>query len=110
MRKIVICAILSFLAACNGSTRRTPTLSAPPAAASQTAQPPKRDLLQEAGDATWKVVTVPAQLITPQKKAAPTPATMYAPPTVIFSQRSYSDDEPVAAPPKPSASAPATRP
>ena len=88
--------ILAVLVACagcrNARTQRAPTVEAPSMA--PVAKEPKRDFLQEAGDATWRVVTVPARIITPPKKAEPREPVTYEAPVITFTRRTYADEEP----------------
>jgi hypothetical protein len=93
-RLFIVLALAAAVGGCGHATRRAPALTeAPPAAP----EPPRRDLLREAGDTTWRVVTAPARLVTP----APKPRRVQAaepsePPSAVIVRRTY-DDEPASA-------------
>jgi hypothetical protein len=90
-KRMFVLMLPLVMAGCAGSsthTRAAPAAEVPPAPA---APAPKRDLLQEAGDATWRVVTTPARIFTPPKKEEQAPVT-YEAPSITFSRRSFSDE------------------
>jgi hypothetical protein len=97
---ILVLVVSALAGGCASKTQRTPPLT--PAATKP--QPPQRDMLKEAGDATWQVVTAPARLVTPRKAENKEPETFEAPAAMII-RRSPDDDD--AARPAP---APQTRP
>lgn len=95
--RMFIFVVLALAGCANSRTQRAPTVAAPPTQESA-AQTPKRDFLQEAGDTTWRVVTAPARIITPPKKAEPQAPVTYEAPSVTFSRRSYVDEQAAPAP------------
>lgn len=90
---------LFLLAGCTGHGQRSPALSAPPMSAAP-AEPTRSNVLQEAGDATWRVVTSPARIVTPQKNVQQPPET-YDPPAAIITRRNWSDEKPATQPDHP---------
>jgi hypothetical protein len=93
------------LAACGTGTRSAPPLSAPPSEVSaETA--PKHNIFQEAGDATWRVVTAPVEMVSGMgKKPVKQKPETYDPPDAIFLPRDDDEQAPSSASP---ASAPAS--
>jgi len=88
---IIVLAFAIALGGCaGGNTRKAPSLTVTPA---PPPGPPPRNYLKEASDTTWKVVTAPARLVSPQPKPKVTPAEPIEPPSAIMSQRNYAADE-----------------
>jgi hypothetical protein len=85
-------------------TQRSPSLTA---TATKPA-PPQHDVLKEAGDTTWQVVTAPARWVAPKKTNPKEPET-FQPPAAVIVRRSYADDDD-APPSPPAATVPAQKP
>lgn len=90
-RVFIVLALAAAVGGCGNSTRRAPSLAESPPVAPQ---PPKRNILREAGDTTWRVVTAPARLVTPAPK--PKRAQQVEPsepPSAVIVRRTYEDEE-----------------
>lgn len=95
IRLALILIVVAALAGCANATRRAPSLAESPA---PVPQPPRRNLLREAGDTTWKVVTAPARLVTPTPKPKPVAVEPTEPPSAVIVRRTYGDDAPTTQP------------
>jgi len=96
-RKIFPLACAALLAGCAASTQSSPTLSA---AGNDASGPAKKGILEEAGDATWRVVTAPAKLL-PQKAAPTTLPQIYDAPAAVIIRRDAADESPSTQPAHP---------
>lgn len=91
----LISAVLLATASCGASkAQRTPPLT--PVAVKP--QAPQRDVLKEAGDATWQVVTAPARIVAPKKVENKEPETYEAPAAMFIRRGTMDDDAPASAP------------
>jgi hypothetical protein len=103
--RILLLAIMGLaVAGCNsqGNTRASPELA--PQAASQ--QPAKKNLLEEVGATTVRIVQEPMRMVTPAKAQTEKPEVFEAP-AIKIRQRGYSEPVPAATP---AAAPPATSP
>jgi hypothetical protein len=91
---VLLVAVGAMVSACASPTRRSPALTAPPASAQPAGGVVKKNALEEAGEATWRVVTAPARLIPGKKPAeAKQEEGPSEPPSAVIVRRTYGGDE-----------------
>ena len=97
-RHISVVIMALALAGCKsgGNTRSAPSLTPTQAAA----QPPRKNLLEEVGDTTVRIVQEPVRMVTP-KKADPKHPEVYEAPEVTIVRRGTWTDPVTTQPAKP---------